>query len=495
MADTNDLKIYYPGKILGGDGGALTEYVADSGSLDSLVDAALTQADDFWNGGIIIFLGDTPTVALRGYTAHIKDFVASSDTLTFAKALPAVVATGEKYKLIMGGNYRSNTQVLGQQISGVFPELQPIALVNITGVTVKYVSPGMEFSGLVVDFDSGGPGIILNNSVTYPFLITGNETDLVLRDDDERFIIIDIVFASLPVIDKQDTLILSFQSQTFTPDVDGYESKNALKGKTRYRLQVIKNEGSNTMNSLEVSMTSPVTSTTVGTGETSDLSANTFDVTDGSAFPDGGFWLENTTQNDCRYVQTRSGNAMTVAASNAWTKFVIDANNTVEPFPGDAITGPSGDGIIDSIRLHSGTWAGGDANATIYVKDLTGSFLNTEQIQISAVNIGLANGNDVKGLRDKVGVTWVATDVVRLMSAADFAIQAPSTLQFSDPASETEYPDEALNFVSNQGVLSEAVNIGALTAGSIYGVWFREWIMDGMKTNVGLDASNEFFWS
>ncbi len=496
MADVNDLKSYYPGKLIASDGGALVELVADSGTVSTITDAALTQADDFWNGGILYFSGDTPTVALQGLTAHVKDFDAASDTLTLAKDLPAVVATGELYQLVLGGNFRSDTQQLALLSGGVFPELANIALTNITGVTLKYVSPGIieNFSSLDVDWVFATALINVGGGAT--FNVTGNETDLVLVDSfGEGYIIVDIVFASLPGSNQTDSLTISRRNQTFVPDIEGFEALNSLKGKTRYRLTVIKNEGIDTMNSLVVAGTIEDLSTTVAAAETSNLDANSFDVDDATGFPTGNFWLKNSTLDDFRYVVSRSGNTMTVAASNAWTKFNIDANNTVEPFPGDSITSPSGSGIIDAIKLISGTWAGGDANADFYVKDVTGNFLDTEQVQISAVNIGLQNGAETKGLRDKTGQTWVATNVVELGTNVDLAVQAPATLQFSDPSSETLYPDPSLSFIDAPDVLSDNIAIANLTASSIYGIWQREWIMDDHQSGTDLTADLEYAWS
>lgn len=493
MADLEDLKFYYPGKKLVADGGVLTEYVADSGTTTTLVDAALTEADDFWTGGIILFLGGTPTAALRGHTAHISDFDAASDTLTIAKALPASVATGEQYILIMGGNFRSTTELLAQRASGQFPELVNLPLSNITGVTLKYASPGLQ--ALTVTWVQGSSELDIGG-VAYN--VVGDASDVLIFDATiGGWIVIDVIQASLPGSNQSDIITLSRQTQTFVPDVEGYESENALKGKTRYRLQVVKNEAGDTMNSLVVGFPSQSgNEVALAPAQSVDLSAGSFDLVDGSGLPSGGFFLYNETLDDARYIQTRSGNTLTMAATNKWTKINVSANNTTEPFPGDTVTTISGSGIIDAIRLTSGSWAGGDAVAIMYIKDLTGSMLNTEQLQISAVNIALLTSNDVKGIRDKTGATWtVEADIIMLMPAVDIALQAPSANQFADPASETLYPDEALAFSAPIDIFGFPLLIGSLTAGSIYGVWIREWIMDGMKANAEEIDDLEYSWS
>ena len=71
--------------------------IADSGTTTTLVDAMLTQADDHWNGAMLIFRSGTN----EGRTAIVIDFDAATDTLTFAPAVPDAVTT-EGYVLIPG---------------------------------------------------------------------------------------------------------------------------------------------------------------------------------------------------------------------------------------------------------------------------------------------------------------------------------------------------------------------------------------------------------
>ena len=70
---------------------------ADSGTTTTLVDTSLSEADDHWNGALLVFTGGTN----NGYTAIATDFDAATDTLTFTPAVPANVTT-ETYILIPG---------------------------------------------------------------------------------------------------------------------------------------------------------------------------------------------------------------------------------------------------------------------------------------------------------------------------------------------------------------------------------------------------------
>lgn len=59
---------------------------ADSGTTTTLVDNALTQADDYWNNGKIKI-----TKATVDYWRVVKDFVATTDTITFDVAMPFAI--------------------------------------------------------------------------------------------------------------------------------------------------------------------------------------------------------------------------------------------------------------------------------------------------------------------------------------------------------------------------------------------------------------------
>lgn len=505
---TDKLKTYYPSKQLIADGGALTEYVADSGSLTTIVDAALTEADDFFNGGLVFFSGDTPTAALQGVFAHIKDFDAASDTITLAKSLPAAVATGDKYKVVIGGNYRSSTELMGCALDGIFPELKNVPGSNVTGVTIKYASPELkvEFFGppsvaliwtqatsqLTVN-TGGGPGPA--------YTVVGDANDVLIFDDLYGYIICDIVQASLPGVNASDVFTPSFNTQSFVPDIEGYESTSALKGKTRYRLQVVKNtDGVDQMTSAAVYMWDKTNgaATTILDAQSLGVTAGQIELGDASFLPTAGFWLYNATKNDCRYITSRSGNFLECAAANQWTKFTCDANNTVEPLPGDVMTSASGgSGIIDVIILNSGTWAGGDANATIYLKNVTGTFQNLDQLQISAVNIAIQAGGETVGLRDRTAVAWSDSDSVVWMPDVDIAVEAPSANQFSSPASETLYPSPSISFTS-PGVIDANLAIGVggnMASNEIYGVWVREWIMDETVSTTNLRGDLVYEWA
>ena len=79
-------------KALSGSGGHKT---ADSGTTQTLVDADLTQVDDYWNNARVVFI----TGPNAGMSRTVLDFVASSDTIMI-NALPNAVTAGDVYFLL-----------------------------------------------------------------------------------------------------------------------------------------------------------------------------------------------------------------------------------------------------------------------------------------------------------------------------------------------------------------------------------------------------------
>jgi hypothetical protein len=74
---------------------------ATGGTTTTAIDTVnLTQDDDHWNGSVFLITADTGTAANVGEVRIVKDFVASTDTLTLNYALPGAVTTGTTYRLI-----------------------------------------------------------------------------------------------------------------------------------------------------------------------------------------------------------------------------------------------------------------------------------------------------------------------------------------------------------------------------------------------------------
>jgi hypothetical protein len=71
---------------------------ADAGSTAAyMIDAALTQADDYWNFGRIELVHNSIT-----YYRDVKDFVAADDKVIFDVAFPFTISEGDTYTLYKG---------------------------------------------------------------------------------------------------------------------------------------------------------------------------------------------------------------------------------------------------------------------------------------------------------------------------------------------------------------------------------------------------------
>ena len=93
----------------GGDGSPTsTVFILEDSSGKSSV-------NDFYNGWTITFASDTTTVALRGDSATVSDYVGSSRTMTVGSGLSAAPASGDTYTLTNGVALTtgSNNTVLG----------------------------------------------------------------------------------------------------------------------------------------------------------------------------------------------------------------------------------------------------------------------------------------------------------------------------------------------------------------------------------------------
>ncbi|HOT98861.1 MAG TPA: hypothetical protein PKZ83_17195 [bacterium] len=73
---------------------------ATGGSKTTLVDtAALTQADDYWNGRRIYITSTTDGLAPQGESRKVADFVSSTKTATLEMALSAAAEAGDTYQI------------------------------------------------------------------------------------------------------------------------------------------------------------------------------------------------------------------------------------------------------------------------------------------------------------------------------------------------------------------------------------------------------------
>jgi len=497
------LRIYFPSKHLAADGDALPQYTADGGTLETITDAALTQADGYWNGALGWFEGDTLTPELCGQFFHVRSFDAATDTLTLSRELPAAPQAGDTYRLVLGGNWRSSHETFGMLVGGQLPELQPVSGVNITGLTIKKASALLGEGTLTVEYtrslqiirikmDAQDLGVGLDVSA-------GVTDGIVFAADGQAFIQMDVNASLLPTSDQTDTWTLAYPERTFTPDYEGYETKNDVGGKTRYRLECVKNvDPSDPMVDLTVYAGKPGgMATAVASGHSLGLAAGSFDVDNAADWPVRGFWIMNRTANsgagDCRYVNYRSGNTLYCLAVD-WAVLGFDAGS-IQINQGDEITDATSGAtaVVDQVAVTSGDWGTGDAAGTLLLKKVVGSFGDNHNLQVGGSTVAVADGDAVPGLRGCTAVNWTAGDQIELMPDVDIGMNKPAANQYENPASEAVAPDNVV-FVTawNKDTVLE---LGNLAPGKLQGVWRREWIMDGHQSRSGIIADTRYSWS
>ncbi|MCL2645582.1 MAG: hypothetical protein FWD61_01090 [Phycisphaerales bacterium] len=510
MTPTSDkLRVYYPAKNLTSDGAALPLWTTTAGSegggLTSIIASALSQADDYWAGAIGWFEGNTTTAALQGQFFHVKSSTSASRTLTLTQDLPAIPQAGDTFRLVLGGNYRSSTEIVGMLVGGVLPEFKPVAGVQVTGVTIRKASAFLGAGTLTINYrralqqvfikmgtQAYGVGLDVSNNVT---------SGIVFAADGQGFIQIDVNAAQLATADRTDTWTLDYPQRTLTPDYEGYETTTNNGGKTRYRLECVKNtDPVDAMVDLSVYTGRPAgATTTIDYGQSLGLLAAGFDVTDASDWPTRSFWIKNKSANnsagDCRYVLYRSGNTLYCMQVD-WATLPF-TNGTNQIRQGDVLTGyySSATAVVDQVLLTSGSWSTSNATGTLLLKKVVGTFTSSDYLRVNNTNMARATADAILGLRGYTAVNWSSGQTIELMSDVDLGANKPLLNQYENPASATLAP--ALTSVTFQDAYTQstAIDLGNLSAGKLHGVWRREWIMDGHQSRPNIDADTRYSWS
>jgi hypothetical protein len=498
------LRTYFASRYLAADGDPLAQYTVDSATVRTLVDAALTEASGYWDGAVGWFDPDTTTPALQGAVFHVQTFDGATDTLTLSRDLPAAPQAGDTFRLALGGNRRSGRETFGMVVGGEMPEFSPVVCTNITGLTIHRASARLGANDLYIDYDQsrqeitiqvgsgGSPGPALDVSVD----VTG---EAIHAADDQGYIIVDVVAASLPGADDQEVFTLAYPRGYFCPDYEGYETGG--EGKIRYRLEVCRNnDPADTMVDLCVHTVSPGgAATTIAAGQSLTPEAGTIDIDGGADWPGRSFWVRNVDANagagDCRYVKYRSGPTLYCEAASDWTRLAFD-NGTNAPSIGDVVDGANSgaSGRIVSIQLNSGDWSTNDAAGFLYLSSVTGDFNDNENLENSGLVFALADGADVKGLRDHTAANWNAGDHLQVMPDIDLGLDAPDgSSQFENPTSESHAP--ATITFSAPTDEEDALYMGDVASGVMRGVWRREWIMDNHRARKEIIADAVYFWA
>jgi len=487
------LKVCYASKQVAADSDPLPTYTADAACTRTVIkDAALVEANDYWNGAVGYCTGNV-TAGLAGEVFHVQDFAGGE--LTLSKPTSVALAAGDTFKLILGGGFGSSQEVFGMAVGGVLPEVAAVVGTNVTGLTINKVSPRCGAGTLSLFFDQSESLLYAKmGAEAFGVGVTtaGNPTEaVVFTADASAWVRFTIVTASLPVGDQTDTFTTSFPTGTMTPDYEGYETAESANGKSRYRLEVARNVdgAAGVMVGLNVNIDKPTgTATTVAGGGSLGTGAGSLALTDASDWPTRGYWIRNTTKTDCRPVNYRSGNTAVCMAVN-WGTLGFD-QGSVEIVVGatieDATSGATA--IVDQITVATGAWGTSDAAGSMILRAVDGTFGNNNVINVGATPSAVCDGDSALGFRGMTAVAWAAADAIEIMSDADIGAGTAVADEYESPTAETLAPD-GVTFGTAQ------IELGHLEDGAHAGVWRREVIPAGMQARAGVSDDTIYSWT
>lgn len=476
------IKHYFPARRSTADGQALTAFVATAGlNTKKISDSVNTEADGYFDGAMGWFLETTTTAALRGQFFHVKTY--ASNAFNLAKPLPASPVVGDAFRIVMGGKYRTTQELFGLLWNGKFPEL--VVPTTITGVSVKKASPLIGANTLYLKYTSGVKELSIsidntNFGVVEAFTINRTDVALYLPNSD-AYIIVDVVTASLPGSSGTTSYTLTVPNNPLTPDYEGYESENDYKGKTRFRLEVTKNESADTAIDVRAYLNAQTNTLTTKSSGTVNTAESTMVVASAANLPAGSFWVKNKTLNDIRYCDYRSGTTLHFPAVK-WGTFGFN-NGSLAFAEGDTITDftTGATAIVDQLIIISGTFGGGNAVGTVIFKEFTGSSITSgNTLKVNGNTVATCNVTSVLGYRGKTAQTWANGNQIEIYPDVDIAYELPTGTLFSSPASETVLPSAALVFDAPV-TYATALAVGDILTTGLFGIWIRETIVDKHK--------------
>ena len=203
-----------------GDGaGPSVSGTADSGSTTTLVDSALTQADDdHWIGSIVRFTSGT----ISGQARLITDFDASTDTITFTPATTSAVSTNT-YQILPSAAYDALRDIhLDHLLANDYdPASKPGTATSLLNELVENDSGVSRFTANALEQGTGGSGLSASVSGTADSGSTTTLVDSALTQADDDYWIGSTLRFTSGNIEGQCRLITDFDESsntiTFTP--------------------------------------------------------------------------------------------------------------------------------------------------------------------------------------------------------------------------------------------------------------------------------------
>jgi hypothetical protein len=322
--------------------------------------------------------------------------------------------------------------------------------------------------------------------------ITANGEYVVYANDGSGFIIVNVVFASLPTYsatNKTQTYTLTQPKGNIVPNFEGYET-NTGNVFDRYHLLVARNDSVNSldlMTAFSIWMDKPPGSNTTLSSSLAN-NATTVNIVAATNWPSRGFWITNGTQ--FRYVLYRSN--LTLYLAPITTGRVTFNNGISEIHVGDSLTYGTYEILVDEVNITSGSWGAGNAAGNLMVQKLS----------VNPGSAPLYNGENQVATatkwdpycRKKSLSTWSSGASVYPAPDIDIGIEIPNQDGFfSNPPDERTAP-AGVSFAATYTDQQNALIHAAIEAETSIGIWIREPILESMQARANVDGDINFSW-
>jgi hypothetical protein len=492
------LGLYYASKEIDADRGVLPAHtIGDDSTATNIVVTDIEQESGYWDGAIGFFTNASADNSKVCF--HVRSWNKETNTLTLAQPLPSVPASGDIFRLILGGRYGSNTKLLGLKANEIQPELAPVTSTVITGVTVKYISPYLGTGTLTLYYyyrSSDPPRRLAIRMGTLAYgeetIVTTSGDYIVYAGDGSGFIIVTVDFALLPGTNtsaRTVTFSLTQPKGNFIPSYEGYET-NTGKVSDRYHLLVARNDSvlpGDVMSAFSIWLNKPLGSNTTLTGALA-WNATTVFINAATNWPSRGFWITNGTQ--YRYVLYR--NDLTLYLAKITTGRLNFNNGLSEIYVGDTLICGNYEILVDEVAVTNGSWGSQNAAGYLMVQHLS---VNPGSLTLyNGVNqVATTTGWTPYSRRNPID-TWINGSTVSPAPDIDIGFEIPDENGlFSNPPDEHTAP-EGVSFTASCIDQNTALRHGVLSAGKSTGIWTREHILESMQARTDINGDINFTW-
>lgn len=408
MAVSQESILYdYMGNYLASDGDALTQRTCASGCTAlTIICAALTEADDYWNDALVLFDADTTTTALQNQTGYVTDFDQGTTTLTLAYELPAAPVNTDTFRLIIGGKIRSSNQINGMTVDA--------GPSNVTGVTISRVAYANGAGSGTLYYTSGNTSLAWkapgDSSAGTAIDVSGSGTFTLHSYTTDEWITVVVVAGSLPGTDQTDTITVSNPEQLLIPDMTASES--SAKTVRYWAFNVYNSDGAESALNTRLHVNAPAGTATTLVDSIGTIAGHAT-ATDISDWETISFWVRNSTKNDIRFCYSRNGNELyyadagTTTDRRGFTAVAWDIGDTIEPYTEIDIAVDEADGYGEfandpATLTYTYPVPTSRATSTIYNDNL----LASTGIMIGIREVNPADGKSRADILNEIVVTW-----------------------------------------------------------------------------------------